>query len=288
MDTKLKTRKLWNNDELKLLTKYANDGLTTSKISELLGRQKPSIVTKLKSLSLNINYSDRGISKDNLNQLIADYKLYVPYEILCKKYNLSEVWIRMILKTNNIIRKPKFDKNLLNKKIGMLKVIQIVEQNNSRRKGKWLCKCDCGNQIIVTDRWLRECKNNISCGCHHKKIKSELYFKGYKDISKTFFSAIKRNAYRRQLDFNVTIKQLWKLYLKQNKKCSISGLDIKIAQYGSDKNTASLDRIDSNKGYVKGNIQWVHKDINLMKGSFIDKYYIDMCKIVYENNFKSF
>ena len=32
--------------------------------------------------------------------------------------------------------------------------------------------------------------------------------------------------------------------------------------------TASLDRIDSTKGYVPGNIQWVHKDINRIKNKF--------------------
>ena len=34
------------------------------------------------------------------------------------------------------------------------------------------------------------------------------------------------------------------------------------------KGTASLDRIDSTKGYVRGNIQWVHKDINWFKRDY--------------------
>ena len=42
--------------------------------------------------------------------------------------------------------------------------------------------------------------------------------------------------------------------------------------------TASLDRIDSSKGYVIGNVQWVHKDINIMKNKFDNQYFIDMCK----------
>lgn len=49
--------------------------------------------------------------------------------------------------------------------------------------------------------------------------------------------------------------------------------------------TASLDRIDSNKGYNKENIQWVHKYINKMKMDFNQDYYIEMCRKVsnYEN-----
>jgi len=44
------------------------------------------------------------------------------------------------------------------------------------------------------------------------------------------------------------------------------------------KSTASVDRIDSNKGYIKGNVQFVHKDINLMKNVLNIEYFIEMCK----------
>ena len=44
--------------------------------------------------------------------------------------------------------------------------------------------------------------------------------------------------------------------------------------------TASLDRIDSSKGYVKGNVQWVHKDINKMKTDFEQSIFIKLCKSV--------
>ncbi len=44
--------------------------------------------------------------------------------------------------------------------------------------------------------------------------------------------------------------------------------------------TASLDRIDSSKGYTKDNIQWVHKHVNLMKHKFDQKYFVDICKLI--------
>ena len=47
--------------------------------------------------------------------------------------------------------------------------------------------------------------------------------------------------------------------------------------------TASLDRIDSSKGYVPGNIQWVHKDVNWMKGSFTQEYFVNICKKISKN-----
>ena len=48
--------------------------------------------------------------------------------------------------------------------------------------------------------------------------------------------------------------------------------------------TASLDRIDSSKGYIKGNIQWVLKDINLMKGSTDEDYFKFLCGLVKNKN----
>jgi hypothetical protein len=48
-------------------------------------------------------------------------------------------------------------------------------------------------------------------------------------------------------------------------------------------NLASLDRIDSKKGYVEGNVHWVHKDVNMMKRNFTEEYFINLCETVYKN-----
>ena len=48
--------------------------------------------------------------------------------------------------------------------------------------------------------------------------------------------------------------------------------------------TMSLDRIDNNKGYIEENVQWVHKDINMMKRIYSQDYFIYMCKLVAECN----
>jgi hypothetical protein len=50
------------------------------------------------------------------------------------------------------------------------------------------------------------------------------------------------------------------------------------------EHTASLDRIDSSKGYCEDNVQWVHKDINRMKNTFDQDYFISLCKLIAENS----
>lgn len=41
--------------------------------------------------------------------------------------------------------------------------------------------------------------------------------------------------------------------------------------------TASLDRIDSARPYEPGNVQWVHKTINMMKQQFSQGVFIGWC-----------
>lgn len=47
--------------------------------------------------------------------------------------------------------------------------------------------------------------------------------------------------------------------------------------------TASLDRIDSKIGYIEGNVQWVHKDINKMKNSHTHATFLQWCRLCVDN-----
>ena len=48
--------------------------------------------------------------------------------------------------------------------------------------------------------------------------------------------------------------------------------------------TGRLDRIDSKKGYVPGNVQWVYKPVNMMKWKLSQKEFIHICHLVTEYN----
>jgi len=57
----------------------------------------------------------------------------------------------------------------------------------------------------------------------------------------------------------------------------MTGWPISLA-YGAQ--TASLDRVDSRKGYVVGNIQWVHSMVNMSKNKYPQDKFIEMCRAV--------
>lgn len=56
--------------------------------------------------------------------------------------------------------------DLTGEKFGMLSVINRAENDNQGR-AKWLCKCECGNNIIVTSTHLKT-GHTKSCGCANK------------------------------------------------------------------------------------------------------------------------
>ena len=92
-------------------------------------------------------------------------------------------------------------------------------------------------------------------------------------------------ANRRKYEFDIDIEYGWQLYVEQNKQCAMTGLDIVFVMPTKHKrnktfNVASLDRIDNSKGYIKGNVQWVHKEINRMRGSLSVDDFIKLCKEV--------
>ena len=106
-------------------------------------------------------------------------------------------------------------------------------------------------------------------------------WKGFGNISGKFFSKLKREAIKRNIIFDISFEYLDELYTKQKHKCNLTGLDIEIK---TKNQTASLDRINSAKGYIEGNVQWVHKDINMMKRIYNQDYFISMCKLVSQFN----
>jgi hypothetical protein len=138
-------------------------------------------------------------------------------------------------------------------------------------------RCDCGNLVIIQACLFGKYK---TCGCIRLRegVNNPCY-KGCDYVSKTYFTLIKSNAIKKNTEFNIGIEFLNDLLIKQNHRCALTNLPIKI---GSSKTetTASVDRIDSNKGYIVENVQWVHKDINRMKSDFDVDYFIFLCNQV--------
>jgi hypothetical protein len=115
------------------------------------------------------------------------------------------------------------------------------------------------------------------------------YWKGYGGIGKRYWHSILKCAEKREILFTITIEDAWNQYLKQDGKCALTNVQLNLECdkhkgdfYWTEMN-ASLDRIDSSKGYTIDNIQWVQKKINIIKNTLTQEEFIDLCKLVAHN-----
>lgn len=67
----------------------------------------------------------------------------------------------------------------------------------------------------------------------------------------------------------------------QGGTCALTGWCIDFPQVGHPhKVNASIDRIDSQFGYIKGNVQLVHKMVNMCKQQYEQEDFVRMCEAV--------
>lgn len=149
-------------------------------------------------------------------------------------------------------------------------------------------RCECGHDSIQPHSLLISKTRMGCCECYVK-----YRAKNYKVIglvSSWYLGEVKAGAKSRNIEFNLTLSFLDKLYTKQEAKCALSGIDLILFPIRRGKNksrsevTASLDRIDNTKGYTEDNVQFVHKAINLMKGCLDNSEFINLCKYIANQN----
>ena len=153
------------------------------------------------------------------------------------------------------------------------------------------CK-ECGKPFeIPTKEYNRQIRNGrepdhffcgLSCSKTHSNRGND-YWKNIENWGKhprtkdkySPFRYYVRKAKQRPKDCNITVEYLYELWHKQEGKCAFTGMplvlyDDKVHDYITQ---ASLDRIDSNKGYVKGNVQFVSTCLNFAKSNMSDEQF---------------
>ena len=120
------------------------------------------------------------------------------------------------------------------------------------------------------------------CSYHNMKVHPEfkLNLKNgrendiYSQFKKHFLNA-KNRATKNNIEFTITWNDLKFIWDKQNGKCAYTDIKLLNSKNSSNKLLkspikASLDRIDSSKGYTPDNIQWVSLICQYAKNSFTE------------------
>lgn len=152
------------------------------------------------------------------------------------------------------------------------------------------CKClKCKNifSLYCDNLFTGKSKKCVNCSrLEDSTAENNARWEGFGFIPKTAFERAKWYAERRNIPFSLSIEFLNELFIKQDKKCAISGITLSFKNIHKSQQTASLDRIDSKKYYTEDNVQWIHKHINIMKRELDENYFLNMCKVIVENKYK--
>jgi len=162
----------------------------------------------------------------------------------------------------------------------------VVLGRDDSKKGRvgmvyWLVRCDCGHQSSIPGAHLRGGQSTRcqTCASNSQRVPQQ--------INGRYWRSLRYSARDRSLDFSLTKTEIFQLLQTQQGRCALSGAPIQLAptcaEHQQGETSASLDRIDSSKGYVPGNVQWVHMDINHMKGTLSDEVFIKWCQAVAEH-----
>ncbi len=84
----------------------------------------------------------------------------------------------------------------------------------------------------------------------------------------------------------MTVTYLKKLWERQKGACPLTGWQLVLPdttngwKAGATPRSASLDRINGKRGYVKGNVRFVSVMANLARGRFLDDQLREFCRAV--------
>jgi hypothetical protein len=161
------------------------------------------------------------------------------------------------------------------------------------KKGIMKCaKCSKFKNIsdYYTDKSSSTGLQSYCIECHKEKIyESQSKLNGYitkmlNKIKNEKNSTITKENY-------ITNEDVLELYLKQDKKCALTGE--LLSYYNGPQLTENsyesrynicIDRIDKNKGYAKENIILIGKIVSKMKSNIDMKSFIHLCSIISEKN----
>lgn len=152
--------------------------------------------------------------------------------------------------------------DLTGNKYGLLTV--LGEGGRTKDKMKlWRCKCNCGNEVLVSTSNLKK-GHTQSCGCLHEKVLTKhgmcntRLYRIWNNVKQRCTNP-KKPAYKNYGGRGITVCEEWsKDFLNFYTWAMNNG-------YAED---LELDRIDNDKGYDPDNCRWVtHTENNRNKRS---------------------
>jgi hypothetical protein len=153
-------------------------------------------------------------------------------------------------------------------------------------KNKFYCGSKCSGKRPENISHIKEVSSDFPVW--EKAPYSEDEFSKFRYTLKGIKQRCKHPKNGKLKECTTTLEDLKELWESQNEICPLTGWKLTLRTHSQRQTLttrrASLDRIDSSKGYVKGNIRFISVIANFAKNAFTDKDLIEFCKAVSENN----
>lgn len=172
-------------------------------------------------------------------------------------------------------------KNLVGEPVGGYLVQGLAGYTPSAKglRPNWAVVCISCSTLFIISKYnvLKNSKGCVSCAAKSAKGNASPHWKGSGNISGYFVAKLQTDRKSRTLEIDVTAKYLDKLWTEQRGRCAYTGWLLTLEP---EEQTASLDRVDSSKGYTRGNVQFVHKDVNKMKWDLPESRFLEICTAI--------
>ena len=159
-------------------------------------------------------------------------------------------------------------------------------------RGGYVSKCkscisDSYAARYIKDPSVRAAKSRYAKG-YYNKNKERLYANAKKRRGKVLKSKIcsllSNSRHNKKWDYDLSLEFAMELYDKQEGKCALSGESLELTGDRYLSNMISIDRIDSSRGYLEDNVQFVCVKYNMMKAHASMEDFVEMCNRIVEYN----
>ena len=146
-------------------------------------------------------------------------------------------------------------KDITGMKFGRLTVLRLSHKDN-RKECHWLCKCECGNQKVVSGNKLRS-GNTKSCGCLQKEFLDGRLRRKHGLTNTKLYATWENMKHRCEDPKNWMYPNYGGRGIKVCEEWHNSSTFFEWAYSHGYKEGLTIERIDVNGNYELGNCTWI-------------------------------
>lgn len=164
------------------------------------------------------------------------------------------------------------------------------------KKREYKCTCGETNPENFYPKRKSKCKKCILDGAKNKYANlSESDKKSYIEKQNKWqddnflqyrLLQARSRAKSKNIPFEIDVNYLEDLLSNQENRCFYSGLEMELNRAGN--YSASIDRVDSSKGYVKGNVVFVIWAVNTMKNDLDENEFLRIVEAIHQKQKSDF